>query len=137
MRFWLLGLVTMGLVVGLSPPSAAQDLDATKVITISELDSSPGDLSIKTGDTVRWEWESGSHTILVQEPSLDGDLVTFLQFALNSENQEHEFTFDEKGTFFYFAQGQRETVSGTITVLEATPVKRSTWGRIKSLFESP
>jgi plastocyanin len=137
MRFWLLGFVSLALVVGLSLPSAAQDLDATKIITVRELDSSPGDLSIKTGDTIRWEWESGSHTILVQKPAPDADPVTFLEFALNSEKQDHEFRFDEEGTFFYFAQGQRETISGTITVLEATPVKRSTWGRIKNLFESP
>jgi plastocyanin len=137
MRFWLPGLVALALVAGLTLPAAAQDLDATKVITIKALESSPGDLSVKTGDTVRWEWESGSHTILVQKPSLDAEPVTILQFTLDTENREHELKFEEEGTFFYFAQEHRETIAGTITVLEATPVLRSTWGHIKSLFETP
>jgi hypothetical protein len=59
------------------------------------------------------------------------------QFALNVDHVQQDFTFNSTGTFTYFAGENPQSMHGTITVTEATPVNVATWGLLKRLFETP
>lgn len=138
MRFSILGLLTVILAAGTSLPASAQNPDALKIVTVAADEFSDTDLSIKKGDTVRWEWEGGAHTILVAgNPAGSEDPEILLTFTLDDATKIQQLQFNEAGTFYFYVQGRETVMAGTITVLEATPVRRSTWGFIKQVFETP
>ena len=138
MRLPLLGLASLLLIVGSALPAVAQDLDAIKIVGVLGSEFTDTEVTIKKGDYVRWEWEAGSHLIVLSNlPALSEDGVTLYQFKLDAENEEGVYKFNETGTYHFFDQGRHDTMAGTVTVLEATPVQRATWGHIKSLFENP
>jgi plastocyanin len=105
------------------------------VVTVTDLGFSPAELTIQKEDMVRWEWESGSHTIVDGDPDNPEDAGQVFEFPVNAQNLTFEFTFDESGTFEYFSLSDPD-LRGTITVLEGTPVDRATWGWIKKVFEN-
>ena len=133
MRSWLVVAVCTLLLVGITGPAGARD---PYIIKVSETQFNPGEVIIQKGDAVRWEWESGTVVIVSGNPGdpTAGDLFSF---PLNSEHPDTTLTFPETGKFPFFAQGNPENMSGTITVREASPVSEATWGKLKRLFESP
>jgi plastocyanin len=138
MRLPLLGLASLLLIVGSALPAVAQDPDATKTVTVASSEFSSAEVIIKKGDFVRWEWEAGSHFIVLSDqPALSEDGVTLHQFKLDAENKDSDYKFNDTGTYHFFVQDRHDTMAGTVTVLEATPVRRATWGHFKSLFENP
>ena len=59
MRKWL-GLTAATLMLlAISVPTFA----ATHEVVVKNFSFDPKDITIQTGDTVRWVWDSGSHTV--------------------------------------------------------------------------
>jgi plastocyanin len=132
--FWLLSVLILA---GTTLPAAAQNPDALKIVTVEETGFSPADVSLKKGDFVRWEWTAGSHTIVVSEnPAGSEEPSVLLTFGISEASKTQQLQFNETNVYYYY-DPQDQRFSGTITVLEATPVRRSTWGFIKSVFENP
>ena len=128
--------------LGIALPALASDRQAAPkdptVIKVTDSGFDPATLTIRRGDIVRWELQDGSsaHTIMsgTSEDEHAGDIFAF---ALNLEHKQQDVTFDKTGTFAYFASDNPQSLHGTITVSEATPVNLVTWGKIKNLFETP
>jgi glucose/arabinose dehydrogenase len=72
----------------------ADDNDTTQVDTVT----------INAGQTVRWMWQAGIHTITSGESSLDPDVGILFDEPSNTGNRSFEFTFTEVGTFPYFCR---------------------------------
>jgi plastocyanin len=110
---------------------------SSKIVTVTATGFTPADVSLKKGDYVRWQWEAGSRTIVVSEnPAGSEEPNVLVTFGINEVDKTQQLQFNETSTYYYYdPQDQRFT--GTITVLEATPVSRTTWGFIKSVFENP
>ncbi|HEV3204467.1 MAG TPA: hypothetical protein VGY77_08795 [Gemmataceae bacterium] len=66
----------------------------TIVIAVESNLFSPAEVSIATGDTVRWEWNHGTHTTT----SFDG----FWDSGILGPGSVFEQTFDNSGDFAYF-----------------------------------
>jgi plastocyanin len=106
------------------------------VVKVSSTGFNPAELTIQRGDVVRWEWESGFFTVYSGTDPSDENPDAFPEFAIDVDHRTHDWTPGEIGEFHYFAQPNAATMLGTITVREATPVDRTTWGTIKKLFEN-
>lgn len=137
MRLSLFGLLSVLILAGTTFPAAAQNPDALKIVTVTETGFDATDVSLKKGDFVRWEWEAGARTIVVSEnPAASEEPNVLITFAISEAEQTQQLQFNETGTYYYY-DPQDQRFSGIITVLEATPVSRTTWGFIKSVFENP
>lgn len=135
--FWLLSVLILA---GTTLPAAAQNPDALKIVTVTATGFTPADLSLKKGDFVRWEWAAGSRTIVVSEnPASSEEPNVLFTFGINEEKKTYQLQFSEANTYYYYDPNEPDDArfSGIITVLEATPIKRTTWGFIKSVFENP
>ena len=132
MRVLPLGVLTLLLVAGLAFPVAAKE---THEIRVTTREFSPENLTILVGDTVRWIWGSGDHVIQNGESPTSENAGQLFVFALNITIREFELVFDETGTHPYFSVPHFDTMSGVITVREATPVNLATWGWLKRAFE--
>ena len=142
MRQWrVMPFVTL-VALGLSLPALAADRSSLvkdpHIIKVTDNGFDPASITVAKGDIVRWELQDGSsaHTIMsgTSEDEHAGDIFAF---ALNLEHKQQDVTFDKTGTFAYFASDNPQSLHGTITVSEATPVNLVTWGKIKNLFETP
>lgn len=84
-------------------------------VSVSNTAFSPANLEILAGDTVQWNWVSGSHTTTSGSPcTADGRWNA----QLNMSNPTFAFTFTEAGTYPYFcvphcAMGMTGSVSVT------------------------
>ena len=72
----------------------ADNNDTTQVDTVT----------IGVGDTVRWVWREGIHTITSGENSSDPDAGTLFDAPIDGNNQSFSFTFTETGTFPYLCR---------------------------------
>jgi plastocyanin len=61
-------------------------------------------VTINVGETVRWIWQAGTHTVTSGETSSDPDSGVLFDAPLSTGNQSFEFTFTEAGTFPYFCR---------------------------------
>jgi plastocyanin len=59
---------------------------------------------INVGDTVRWTWRAGVHTITSGEGSSAPDAGALFDEPSDASNQTFSFTFNEAGTFPYFCR---------------------------------
>ena len=143
MRLSLIGLLSVLILAVVTLPAAAQNPDALKIIKVTatgfttETGLTPADLSLKKGDFVRWEWATGSRTIVVSaNPAGSEEPNVLVTFTISEEKKSYQLQFNETDTYFYYDPNEPDDArfSGIITVLEATPVNRTTWGFIKSLF---
>ena len=90
-----------------------------QVVTASGFDFVPADITIDPGETVRWVWFDGNHTVTEgTDGTPDGDEL--FDLVLNAANPEVEFTFDgfedtvvDYFCLFHFNFG----MTGTVTVL--------------------
>ena len=131
-RLVLVGLIAVALALAVVGFAQAE----THVVTVRNF-ADLANLTITEGDVVRWEWESGGHTVTSGTGPSDPNAGELFNAPMNSSNQVFEFTFDEPGTFPYyciphFASG----MTASVTVEEETPVEAITWGKIKRLFEA-
>jgi plastocyanin len=95
----------------------------------------PSEITIDKGDTVRWHWNDGIHTVTNGVNPNSPDAGALFDAPLDNGNATFEYTFTITGTIpyhcrFHFGLG----MTGTVTVNNDVPVKASTWGRIKALY---
>ena len=128
--------------LGISLPALAANDRASApkdphVIKVTDNGFDPATITIAKGDIVRWELQDGSsaHTI-VSGTYQDEHAGEMFAFALNVQHKQQDFTFNNTGTFAYFASDDPQGLHGTITVSEATPINPKTWGALKTLFET-
>jgi plastocyanin len=127
--------------LGLALPALATDRSSLvrdpRIINVNLNDFQPATITVQKGDVVRWMWQAGSHVIVsgVYQDENAGKIEPIMQFQLNADNKQKDISFGETGTFSFFDLTSPESMHGTITVTEATPVTLVTWGRIKALFE--
>ena len=130
LRLCVLGLAALCLV----PPALA----ATHVVTQVGTTFSPDHLVILVGDTVRWEWSDGVHTVTSGTGAADPDSGLLFDALLYSAAPVFEVTFPEVGWVDYYCQPHESFgMTGSIFVEAPTPTEESTWGRVKRLFEEP
>jgi plastocyanin len=89
MRF-LVGMSVLALLAG----SARVAWADTIVVALESNFFSPAEVSIATGDTIRWEWNTGAHTTT----SFDG----FWDSGILGPGSVFEQTFDTAGDYSYF-----------------------------------
>jgi len=79
----------------------------------------PEELTVSTGETVEWVWESDTHNIVVDSRpdgadwgGTEGDEAT-----LYDEGHTYAFTFETAGTYEYFCQPHRSAgMEGSVVV---------------------
>lgn len=74
-------------------------------------------VTINMGDTVRWVWVEGDHTVTSGEGSSSPDAGNLFDVPSNSSNRCFPFTYNETGTFPYFCRPHELLdMKGIITV---------------------
>jgi plastocyanin len=140
-RAWVavLGVAAMAVVPSLCAAQQPAIARTPQVVKVTSTGFDPATLVVQQGDVVRWQWESGGAvTINSGTGPTDENLGdAFPEFVLDVDHKTHDVTMNTMGDFPYFAQQGYPAMRGTITVREATPVDRTTWGKIKQLFENP
>lgn len=101
------------------------------IITVSNFDFSPSDISINTGDTARFQWVSGSHTV-------NSETGAWTDFNVNSSSPQTDVVLTTAGTYAYYCDfhgGPGGTgMSGNITV--TVPPCNTPTGLIASMITS-
>jgi plastocyanin len=107
------------------------------MVTVKNFEFTPSTLTIQKGDTVIWEWDSGSHTVTSGASSVDSTSGDLFNSPSTSSVTTFQFTFDDAGDFpYYCIPHEQANMKASITVEEGTPVEVITWGRIKKIFEN-
>lgn len=123
--------------------------DTTDITQIG-LSFSPSNVTVKQGDTVRWSWTAGPHTVTSGTGFADPNEGAIFNAPLDSANTVVLHTFaDTLGTYpFHCIPHELDGMTGAVTV-EANPFtgvadhdppvdpveKESTWSHIKALFQ--
>ena len=142
MRKWRTMPLLILVALGLGVPALASDRSSLAkephVIKVTDTGFDPASITVAKGDIVRWELQDNAspHTIM-SGTYQDVHAGEMFAFPLSVQHKQQDFTFTETGVVAYFATDNPQAFHGTITVTEATPVDRVTWGQLKSLFETP
>lgn len=93
---------------------------ATHVVAVSNFAYEPAKLKIAVGDTVRWVWSDGTHTVT------EGTNCTAKAGGFDSARHTaaftYEHTFDAAGTFDYFCDYREHcTMMGQVGSVEVAP----------------
>ena len=104
-------------------PSDAPDAatsSATHTVKVGDFAYEPAKLKIAVGDTVRWVWTDGTHTVT------EGTNCTAKAGGFNSARHTaaftYEHTFDAAGTFDYFCDYREHcTMMGQVGSVEVAP----------------
>ena len=127
-------LIAFSITVAAASAPTAQA--ALHVVDQVGLEFQPADLTVDQGDTVRWVWSGGTHTVTNGTGGDDDDAGTLFDASLTSGSTTFDYVFTAAGTYPYFCRPHEALgMKGTITVDETTPVQPATWGRIKRIFE--
>ena len=100
-------------------PDAATS-GATHTVKVGNFAYEPAKLKIAVGDTVRWVWTDGTHTVT------EGTNCTAKAGGFNSARHTaaftYEHTFDAAGTFDYFCDYREHcTMMGQVGSVEVAP----------------
>jgi len=77
----------------------------------------PKNLTISTGDTVRWQWASGTHTTTSGTGRVDPQSGLLWNAPINSTQRTFQRQFNSIGTFPYYCVPHEDFgMTGTITV---------------------
>lgn len=106
----------------------------THEVQVGNFFFSPQNLTIQKGDTVRWVWVSGTHTTTSGSPDDLENSGLVWDNPLNEGTPSFEHTFNDAGAFPYYCT-IHPAMLASITVEEGTPIRRTTWTKIKRLFE--
>lgn len=102
---------------------------------------SPANLNIEVGDTVRWVWSGGSHTVTNGTGATDPNVATLFDSPLTSAAPQFEFLFTQAGTVPYFCRPHEGlNMKGTIVVEDvstATPPGAVAALRVHGLSPNP
>lgn len=101
-----------------SPDASASG--ATHVVNVSDFAYEPAKLTIAAGDTVRWVWTDGTHTVT------EGTDCTAKAGGFSSARHTaaftYEHTFDVAGKFDYFCDYREHcTMMGQVGSVEVAP----------------
>ena len=93
---------------------------ATHTVSVSNFAYEPATLKIAVGDTVRWVWSDGTHTVT------EGKDCTAKAGGFDSARHTaaftYEHTFDVAGTFDYFCDYREHcTMMGQVGSVEVAP----------------
>jgi plastocyanin len=95
-------LIALAVLICRASPVEAAD---HHVITVRSFEFDPDSLSIVVGDTITWQWESGSHTTTNGLSSDPGDNPGALwDEPINSTSTSFTRAFDLTGSFPYFCR---------------------------------
>lgn len=92
------------LLIILSILPATAFAQTTHVVNQLNLTFRPNDITIEAGDTVRWVYSSGSHTVTNGTGTGDPNAGTLFDAPLNGSNTSFEYTFNTPGDFDYFCR---------------------------------
>jgi len=130
-----LGFAAIAVVLCLGAPTAAEA--ATHVVKVSDAGFNPAKLVIARNDLVRWEWESGNHTLRSGQGPDDPKAGQYWDVPLNGSTQVFELRFDVTGTYEYYSAPYFDRgVKGVVEVKESTETNPQTWGKLKFLFKN-
>lgn len=91
----------------------------TVEVEVKDFEFNQKTVNIQAGDTVRWKWVSGSHSV-TSGSSCSAD--NRFDFSLNSTATSSSFTFTEAGTYHYFCRPHCSFgMTGQVVVATATP----------------
>lgn len=76
----------------------------THIVNQSSLTFSPDAITIEVGDTVRWVYGGGSHTVTNGTGTGDPNVGNLFDAPLNSSNTTFEYTFTNAGDVPYFCR---------------------------------
>jgi plastocyanin len=103
-------------------------------VTIIGTSFNPAAFSVSAGDTVRWVNNSALLHTSTSGTNCTADGIW--GSPLLAPGQEFTFVFQNAGVFPYYCQPHCLVgMTGIIDVKVAVPVKDTTWGKIKSLYE--
>ena len=96
---------------------------ATHTVTQSNLTFTPASLTIDVGDTVRWVWTAGIHTVTSGTGGVDPEAGALFDASLTSATPLFEHVFTSAGSVPYFCR-PHETfgMTGAITVTGVSAV---------------
>jgi plastocyanin len=95
----------------------------THVVTQSGFTFDPAALTIAVGDTVRWDWTGGNHTVTSGTSSTDPAVGALFDASLGAGNPNFSFIFTDPGVVPYFCRPHFGLgMTGTITVEAASAV---------------
>jgi plastocyanin len=87
------------------------------IVNQSGLSFVPDDLTVEEGDTVRWVWDAGSHTVTSGAGAADPNAGSLFDAPLTSVNTTFQYVFNTAGTYPYFCRPHEGFgMKGTITV---------------------
>ncbi len=112
-------------IAALLAPAAA--FAATATVTVRNYEFSPASITVSRGDTVRWQWESGSHTVTSGASSQPADDPGALfDASINSVNTDFSYVFDTPGDYPYFCRPHELMgMRGSVTVTGDTAFVRT------------
>lgn len=112
--------VLFGLAFGLKTTQAPNSALKTEIVTVSDFQFTPAQVTINVGDSVQWNNEGEfPHNV-------NADDGSFRSGDPSSDPWSYTFTFNTPGTFRYYCEVHGAPggvgMSGTITVLGEPPV---------------
>ncbi|NNF06366.1 MAG: T9SS type A sorting domain-containing protein [Candidatus Eisenbacteria bacterium] len=106
-----------GMFVASSPASAA-----THIVSVNNFNFAPKDIVIQQGDTVRWEWNAGVHTVTNGATPSDGGAGTLFDAPISSGDPVFEYIFTTVGLVpYHCAPHWFVGMTGTVDVQPAAP----------------
>jgi plastocyanin len=116
------------------PPTAS--FAETHTVEQVNFTFSADEITVQVGDTVEWQWNSGSHTVTSGTGPTDPEVGNLFDASLGIANQIVSVTFDTPGDVPYFCRPHFGLgMTGVVHVEPATPVQSGSWGRVKALFD--
>lgn len=91
-----------------------------RIIQVANFQFTPATLNANVGDTVRFQWVSGFHT--TTSTSIPSG-ATMWDNEMNSGSPTFDYKLQTEGTYEYWCVPHSPTMSGTINVGAALPVK--------------
>jgi plastocyanin len=129
----LLGAIAAVLVLGTGLPAYAE----THLVRVTAGAFEPAELLVRKGDTVRWEWVGGVHTVTSGVDLEDPKYGVAFNQPVDADHPVFEYVFTEVGEYPYFSEPALALgVAGTIEVQIGTSVDSQTWGKLKRLFDT-
>lgn len=126
---WRALLSALTLILAMSP--VLTKAQVTHTVNQVGTSFSPTDLTIQVGDTVKWVWSSGFHTVTNGTGAADPSVGTLFDASLNSGFPQFEFVFTEVGAVPFFCRphegvGMKGTVLVEDVSTDSPPVAVST-----------
>lgn len=112
-------------------PEATESVDADEVVTVGpngDLVFEPAELAVEVGTTVAWKWDSGGHTVTVNDQP-QGSQWRGTNLSTKESGYVLTKTFDVAGRYDYYCTPHRSSgMKGTVVVGETPTEAEATGG---------